>query len=104
MNVYDQYMWPTVYDQYMRPMNVYEQCMRPLNVYDQYMRSLNVYDQIKWPPTPQEGLDNCAVVGKSSAGHRKGWPVVTICPSSFAGMGKGPGGLSGANPTFFSSP
>ena len=40
------------------------------------------------------------MVGKRSAGHRKGWPVVTICPSSFAGLGKGPGGLSGANPAF----
>ena len=38
------------------------------------------------------------MVGKRSAGHKKGWPVVTICPSSFAGWGKGPGGLCRASP------
>ena len=27
-----------------------------------------------------ELYDNCVMVGKSSAGHKKGWPVVTICP------------------------
>ena len=44
--------------------------------------------------------DNCDLVGKRSAGHRKGWPVVTICPSSSAGAGKGPGGLCETNPAF----
>ena len=24
--------------------------------------------------------DNCVLVGRSSAGHKRGWPVVTICP------------------------
>ena len=47
--------------------------------------------------------DNCVLVGRSSAGHKKGWPVVTICPSSFAGMGKGPGGLCETNPAFCKS-